>query len=105
MQELKKLDQIKDNRLGIVWHESQDLGNGTSSLVRDARKVTTDEALLKVDAPEKYAMQLLNQTRGASDLIDKSDLSPEAKELAKKKLLPCFPPPSTNFINEQQPQI
>ena len=70
--------------LGIVWHESQDLGNGTSSLVRDARKVTTDEALLKVDAPEKYAMQLLNQTRGASDLIDKSDLSPEAKELAKK---------------------
>ncbi len=84
---IKKLDQIKDNRLGIVWHESQDLGNGTSSLVRDARKVTTDEALLKVDAPEKYAMQLLNQTRGASDLIDKSDLSPEAKELAKKKLM------------------
>ena len=84
---IKKLDQIKDNRLGIVWHESQDLGNGTSSLVRDARKVTTDEALLKIDAPEKYAMQLLNQTRGASDLIDKSNLSPEAKELAKKKLM------------------
>ena len=84
---IKKLDQIKDNRLGIVWHESQDLGNGTSSLVRDARKVTTDETLLKIDAPEKYAMQLLNQTRGASDLIDKSNLSPEAKELAKKKLM------------------
>ncbi len=84
---IKKLDQIKDNRLGIVWHESPDLGNGTSSLVRDARNVTTDEALLKLDAPEKYAMQLLNQVRGALDLIDQSDLAPEAKELAKKKLM------------------
>lgn len=84
---IKKLDEIKDNKLGIVWRESQDLGNGTSSLVRDARAVTTDQALLKVDAPEKYAMQILNKARGASDLIDKSDLSAAEKELAKKKLM------------------
>ena len=34
---IRRLDEIKDNKIGIVWHESEDLGNGTSALVRDAR--------------------------------------------------------------------
>ena len=32
---IKKLDEIKDNKIGVVWHESADLGNGTSALVRE----------------------------------------------------------------------
>lgn len=84
---IKKLDQAKDNRLGIVWQESEDLGNGTRALVRDARNQTKDPALLRMDAPEKYGMQLLSEVRGAMDLVDKSDLSPEAKKEAKRKLM------------------
>jgi len=41
------LDEMKDNKLGIVWHESEDLGQGTRAIVRDARKVTTDPVKLK----------------------------------------------------------
>jgi len=76
---IERLDEIKDNKIGIVWHESTDLGNGTKALVRDARNVSTDPAVLKQEAGEKYAMQLLNEVRGGLDLIDKSDLSQEAK--------------------------
>jgi hypothetical protein len=47
---IRMLDQIKDNKIGIVWHESPDLGNGTKALVRDARGVTTDKQALQVDA-------------------------------------------------------
>jgi hypothetical protein len=84
---IRMLDQIKDNKIGIVWHESPDLGNGTKALVRDARGVTTDKQALKVDAGEKYAMQVLNEVRAGIDLIDKADIDPDAKELAKKKLM------------------
>lgn len=84
---IQMLDEIKDNKIGIVWHESADLGNGTKALVRDARNVTTDPKLLKQEAGEKYAMQLLNEVRGGLDLVDKSDLSPEAKVQAKEKLM------------------
>lgn len=81
------LDQIKDNKIGITWHESHDLGNGTKALVRDARGVTNDKEALQADAGEKYAMQILNEVRAGIDLIDKSDLSVADKELAKKKLM------------------
>lgn len=76
------LDQQKDNKLGITWHED-DKGNR----VRDARNVTTDEALLKKDAGEKYAMQVLNETRGGILLLEQSDISEEKKEETKAKLL------------------
>jgi len=94
---IKKLDEIKDNKIGIVWHESEDLGNGTSTLVRDARGVTTDPAILKQEAGEKYAMQVLNQVRGGLDLVDQSDLTPEAKELAKKQLMHVAETAMTNI--------
>ena len=84
---IRMLDQIKDNKIGIVWHESPDLGNGTKALVRDARGITTDKQALQVDAGEKYAMQVLNEVRAGIDLIEKANIDPAAKELAKKKLM------------------
>lgn len=84
---IQRLDEIKDNKIGIVWHESTDLGNGTKALVRDARNVSVDPEVLKQEAGEKYAMQLLNEVRGGLDLIDKSDLSQNAKDNAKEKLM------------------
>lgn len=84
---IRILDQIKDNKIGIVWHKSPDLGNGTKALVRDARGVTTNKQLLKVDAGEKYAMQVLNEVRAGIDLIEKANIADAAKELAKKKLM------------------
>ncbi len=84
---IQELDEIKDNKIGIVWHKSEDLGNGTKALVRDARGVTTDLTVLKKEANEKYAMQLLNEVRGGLDLIDKSALDKEVKELAKEKFM------------------
>ena len=84
---IKKLDEIKDNRIGIVWHKkSADLGNGTSALVRDARGVTNDLDKLKKDAPEKYAMQILNQTRAAYDLIDKAIITPKGEAASNLNL-------------------
>jgi hypothetical protein len=67
---IRMFDQIKDSKLGIVWSQSDDLGNGTKALVRDARNVTLDKEKLKEDAPEKYAMQILNQVRASIDLIN-----------------------------------
>lgn len=64
------LDELKDNRLNIIWKTSEDLGNGTACRVRDARNIRSDQLLL--DAPEKYQMQLINQFRGAVDLINLS---------------------------------
>jgi hypothetical protein len=84
---IQELDEIKDNKIGIVWHKSADLGNGTKALIRDARGVTTDLTVLKKEANEKYAMQLLNEVRGGLDLIDKSALDKEVKELAKEKFM------------------
>ena len=86
---ISKMDQLKDAKLGIVWHESSDLGNGTSVLVRDARSVgNIDNGLFKQDAGEKYAMQVLNEVRGGIALLDSdaSNLSPDQKEAAKVKL-------------------
>lgn len=80
------LDEMKDNKLGIVWHESEDLGQGTRAIVRDARKVKTDPAKLKQEAGEKYAMQILNEVRGSLDLVDKSDAEPEQKQAARARL-------------------
>jgi hypothetical protein len=83
---IRLLDEIKDNKLGIVWNENNNLSNGTSVLVRDARNVTKDNNLLKQDAPEKYAMQIINQTRSSYDLIDRAGISEEAKYLNKRKI-------------------
>ena len=85
---IRMLDEIKDNKLGIVWHTSEDLGNGTKALVRDARFVTHKLEDLKKDAGEKYAMQILNEVRASIDLIDQDiKISKENKELAKQKLM------------------
>lgn len=67
---IAKMDQLKDAKLGISWHESENLGNGTKALVRDARNVTDNVDELKNDAGEKYAMQALNEIRAAIDLLD-----------------------------------
>lgn len=84
-----KMDQLKDAKLGIVWHESSDLGNGTKALVRDARNLDNiDPELFRQDAGEKYAMQILNEVRGGIALLDSdaSNLTPDQKEAAKAKL-------------------
>ena len=83
---IKMLDEIKDNKIGIVWHESGELTNGTSALVRDARGVTTNLDTLKQEAGEKYAMQVLNQVRGGLELLEQSDMTPGLKAQAKEKL-------------------
>ncbi|MFK7973712.1 MAG: hypothetical protein AB8B66_02460 [Rickettsiaceae bacterium] len=84
---IELLDEIKDNKLGIIWHKSSNLGNGTKALVRDARRVTTDPKLLKVDAGEKYAMQILNHVRAGMSLLDQASLNPKATQLAQRQLM------------------
>lgn len=84
---IQKLDEIKDNKIGIVWHESGDLGNGTKALVRDARGVTDSKADLQNDAGEKYGMQVLNEVRAGMQLLDQAGLEPEQLEAAKQKLM------------------
>lgn len=76
-QAISLLDELKDNRLNITWKTSENLGNGTACRVRDARNTTPDQ--LSLDAPEKYQMQLINQLRGAVDLINLSDLHNQEK--------------------------
>lgn len=84
---LQKLDQLKDARLGIVWSESGDLGQGTRALVRDARNVTSDPTLLREDASEKYVMQVLNEVRAGITLLDTMEIDVVSKQEAKKQLL------------------
>lgn len=84
---IQKLDEIKDNKIGIVWHESGDLGNGTKALVRDARGVTNNLDDLRNDAGEKYAMQILNGVRAGMQLLDQANLTPDQLETAKQKLM------------------
>lgn len=84
---IQKLDEIKDNKIGIVWHESGELGNGTKALVRDARGATNNLDDLRNDAGEKYAMQILNGVRAGMQLLDQADLTPDQLETAKQKLM------------------
>lgn len=84
---IQKLDEIKDNKIGIVWHESGDLGNGTKALVRDARGVTDNLDDLRNEAGEKYAMQILNGVRASMQLLDQADLTPDQLKTAKQKLM------------------
>ena len=82
------LDEIKDNKLGIKWSESGDLGNGTKSRVRDARNVTNDPVLLKKEQGEKYAMQVLNEVQAAIKLLDGNEIVDVAKtNEARQKLM------------------
>lgn len=85
---IKLLGRLKDNQLGIMWHESENLGNGTKALVRDARNVTLEQEKLTKDREEKYAMQILNETRAAIKLIEQRDppLTKGAKELLITRL-------------------
>lgn len=84
---ISMLDEIKDNRIGIVWHKSDNLGvNGTGAIVRDARGVTTDVKALKQEQGEKYAMQILNEVRGGLALVEKSASSEEQKQEARARL-------------------
>lgn len=92
---IQKMDQLKDAKLGITWHESKDLGEGTKALVRDARNVTNNINKLQHDAGEKYAMQVLNEVRAAIDLLDTDAAKDEngvrinkaAKEEIKEELM------------------
>jgi hypothetical protein len=79
------LDEIKDNKLGIIWHKSGDLDNGTEALVRDARNITDRSEDLKKDAGEKYAMQVLNLVRASIDLLgdENDDKTNKSKEKLK----------------------
>lgn len=77
-QAISLLDELKDNRLNITWKTNENLGNGTGCRVRDARNITPDQ--LSLDAPEKYQMQLINQLRGAVDLINLSTQNKEEKK-------------------------
>ena len=81
---IKLLDELKDNRIGIVWHESGDLWHGTKAVVRDARNVTTDPDVLAAERGEKYGMQVLNEIRTAFTLIDNEGGTLEQREEAKK---------------------
>lgn len=83
-QAISLLDELKDNRLNITWKTSGDLGNGTACRVRDARNTTPDQ--LTLDAPEKYQMQLINQFRGAVDLINLSGQNEQEKKDSIDKL-------------------
>lgn len=84
---IRTLAEIKDNRLGITWHESDDLGNGTKALVYDARNVTTDRKKLEEDAYEKYGMQILNEVRASMLLIEQSGLDDNQKKITNEKLM------------------
>ncbi len=80
---IKKLDERKDNRLGIVW--SEDPVNKTR--IRDARGVKPENLLLKEDLGEKYAMQVLNQVRGGILLLENRPKSLAQEEAIAKLLL------------------
>ena len=82
------LDEIKDNKLGIEWSESEDLGNGTKSRVRDGRNVINDPVILKKEQGEKYAMQILNEVQAGLELLDQDKTIDAAKTgKAKQKLM------------------
>lgn len=84
---IRKLNKAKDEKLGITWQEKK-LDNGTKVRVRDARDrgLSQSEDKLKEDAGEKYAMQILNQARGAILLLDEPDITEDQKERAKNAL-------------------
>lgn len=83
-QAISLLNELKDNRLNITWTTSKNLGNGTACRIRDARNLDSSQSSL--DAPEKYQMQLINQLRGAVDLINLSTQSKEEKQDSINKL-------------------
>ena len=83
---ISKLDEAKDNAIGIVWHKSDDLGQDSKALVRDARNVTNDPKALTEQAPEKYALQILNTVRGAQSLAKHSSLEVEQVQLLNAAL-------------------
>ena len=78
------LDEIKDNKLGIKWEESNDLGNGTKSRVRDARNVTTDPDILKSEQGEKYAMQVISEVQAGIAFLDKNVIINDDKSVNKR---------------------
>lgn len=82
---IRELNKAKDKKLGINWQE-QKLENGTKVRVRDARGLSASEDKLKEDAGEKYAMQILNQARGAILLLDEPGITEDQKERAKNAL-------------------
>ena len=89
---IRQLDEIKDNKIGIVWHDREDPND---VLVRDARgsqhyfeqNGIDPTSALKTDAGEKYGMQVLNEVRAGIQLLDKAGLEPEKLEAAKQKLM------------------
>jgi len=86
---IKDLDCAKDHKCGIRWLESTDQVSGSRVLVRDAtNQDSAGRAAAKIDHGEKYAMQLLNQVRGAILLLDKDPkINEDEKKKAKRELM------------------
>lgn len=82
---IRELNKAKDEKIGINWQE-QKLGNGTKVRVRDARGLSASKDELEEDSGEKYAMQILNQARGAILLLDEPGITEDQKETAKNAL-------------------
>lgn len=83
---IKKLDEAKDNAIGITWHEQSGSDNEPGVLVRDSRAMTTDPIKLAESAQEKHAIQLLNLVRGGNSLADNCGLGEEQKQQLKEEL-------------------
>ena len=80
------LSRLRDLRSNINSYISEDLGNGTKSLVRDAREVMD----VPVIAPESYEMICANHARAAIILLENSynreEISKDHLNEAKKEI-------------------
>ena len=65
---IENLSRLRDLRSNINSHISEDLGNGTRSLVRDAREAIDTPVI----APESYEMMCANHARAAIILLENS---------------------------------
>lgn len=65
---IENLSRLRDLRFNINTHISEDLGNGTRSLVRDAKEVMD----VPVIAPESYEMICANHARASIILLENS---------------------------------
>jgi hypothetical protein len=69
---IEKLDQLRDLKTGIVWHE--ETRDGTNVLIRDARNCEVPP----VRSTESFEMQYLNAARAAIELV-KLEVTDNAK--------------------------
>lgn len=77
------LEERRDNKQGIVWHQSEAHTDGTVDLIRDARNATKP---FPDPCPESRAIQVLNLTRAAIHILktDRKITDALRKELLEK---------------------